>query len=83
MNTDAVMCMALHEHQPLLNSALADDLLDLGVMLRKPIRAGMLKVRYSVCDFMMVVLPAVKKRHGDDLHFVHWTTPESDASLFS
>ncbi len=27
--------------------------------------------------------PRSKKRHGDDFHFVHWRTLESDASLFS
>src|SRR5208337_3174045 len=31
-------------------------------MLRKSIRAGMLKVRYSVCDFMMTGLPRDRKR---------------------
>ena len=36
------------QDQSLLNAALADDLLDLGVMFTKPIRDGMLKVRCSV-----------------------------------
>jgi hypothetical protein len=30
-----------------------------------------------------LVVSLIEKGHGDDLHFVHWRTLESDASLFS
>src|SRR5918996_73404 len=52
MNTEAVICMALTSTSPSLTPLLLTAASTLGVMFSKPTRAGMLKVRYSVWDFM-------------------------------
>ena len=52
MNTDAVMCIALTSTRPSLTPLLRTAASTFGVMFSKPTRAGMLKVRYSVCDFI-------------------------------
>jgi len=51
MNTDAVMCIALTS-MSLADAAPSQDFLDWAVILTNP-SAGTLKVRYSVCDFMI------------------------------
>src|SRR5271157_1701935 len=61
MNTDAVICIALTRTRPSWTPLLRTISWIFGVMLRKSIRAGMLKVRYSVCDFMMTGLPRDRK----------------------
>src|SRR4249919_2451005 len=58
MNTDAVMCMALTSTRPSLMPLLRTAASTFEVMFSKPMRAGMLKVRYSVCDFMAREYPA-------------------------
>ena len=52
MNTLAVMCMALQSTSPSWIPLLRTISSTWRVMLMKSIRAGTLKVRYSVCDFM-------------------------------
>ena len=52
MNTLAVMCMALQRTSPSWIPLLRTISSTWRVMLMKSIRAGTLKVRYSVCDFM-------------------------------
>ena len=52
MKTDAVMCMAFTSTRPSLTPLLRTAASTFGVMFSKPMRAGMLKVRYSVCDFI-------------------------------
>src|SRR5688572_11009539 len=52
MNTLAVMCMAFTRHSPSRTPLLATEAATCGVMFRKSIRAGMLKVKYSVSDFI-------------------------------
>src|SRR5437867_271791 len=53
MTTLAVMCMALIRHSPSLTPLSRTASSTCGVMFRKSIRAGTLKVRYWVCDFMV------------------------------
>src|SRR5687768_6061344 len=58
MNTEAVMCMALTRTMPSLTPLFLTAASTFGVMFSNPPRAGMLKVRYSVCDFMAREYPA-------------------------
>src|SRR5262249_24446440 len=53
MKTLAVMCMALQRTNPSWTPLLRTISSTWRVMLMKSIRAGTLKVRYSVCDFMV------------------------------
>src|ERR1700682_1812408 len=52
MKTDAVMCMALTRTRPSWTPLFRTTSSTCLVMLTKAIRAGRLKVRCSVCDFM-------------------------------
>src|SRR5215469_18026229 len=75
MNTLAVMCIELTSTRPSVTPLLRTASSTCGVMFTKAIFEGMLKVRCSVCDFMLVpllppdgpgprsLLPRVQVRH--------------------
>ena len=52
MKTEAVMCMALTSTRPSRTPLSRTAASTCGVMFTNAIRAGRLKVRYSVCDFI-------------------------------
>src|SRR5271157_4661301 len=79
MKTDAVICIALTRTRPSWTPLLRTISWIFGVMLRKSIRAGMLKVRYSVCDFMMTGLPRDRKR-GTETTSISFTGGRSKAT---
>src|SRR5436853_7419331 len=56
MNTEAVMCMAFTRHRPSLMPLSRTQSSIWPVMFTKSIRAGMLKVRYLVKDFMICLV---------------------------
>src|SRR5688572_17079326 len=52
------MCQSLQRHRPSCTPLRRTTASTSPVMLTKPMRAGTLNVRYSVCDFMARILPA-------------------------
>src|SRR6267378_866277 len=56
MNTEAVMCMALTRHSPSLTPLSRAHSSTWPVMFTNSIRAGILKVRYLVKDFMICLV---------------------------
>src|SRR5208282_59777 len=79
MKTDAVICIALTRTRPSWTPLLRTISWIFGVMLRKSIRAGMLKVRYSVCDSMMTGLPRDQKI-GTETTSISFTGGRSQAT---
>src|SRR3954453_10315540 len=80
MKTLAVMCIALTRTSPSRTPLSLTPSSICGVMLRNAIRAGMLKVRYSVCDFMTV--PGKVGRRPDSMPLVGRSGVEVGAEVF-
>src|SRR3954463_13484971 len=80
MKTLALMCMGLTRTRPSLTPPFLTTSSTCEVMLRNAIRAGMLKVRCSVCDFMSV--PGKVGRRPDPIPLAVRSGVEVGAEVF-